>query len=270
MQRDVSIGNVLKLKQPLQVPNMPAFSIQSALDFDTAIQSGKGGSPKGKGRDTVGQNIISDKVKELEKINTEENAADIKQNVQDTTAVAKGLKASMEKLVLPDECVAIISDGDLAAYIPTYFSQAHNAGALSGTIEFMSPGLYEAVELQTEYLHSPVDDAYSYFYVALWATVWNKHYKLNRTKREERWRDAVKDADRRATVVGEIQNLNPSRTMDDYSPIFRGMLNVFQSWRSRLAARAGEMEEALESHKKMDNPLLLLCFDHYAYRCVLD
>jgi len=59
--------------------------------------------------------------------------------------------------------------------MPTFF--AFNDRPLTwfrqGTDEFMSDGLLKAIRLNKHYLQSPVDDLWSFYYVAQWAAVFN-------------------------------------------------------------------------------------------------
>ncbi|KAF9778744.1 hypothetical protein BJ322DRAFT_1092398 [Thelephora terrestris] len=68
------------------------------------------------------------------------------------------------------QATAVITDGDLSIPWKTYWD-VDRRSAKSGTPEFMSRAL---LDTPGEYLHSPVDDLESFFWVALWSVLFNK------------------------------------------------------------------------------------------------
>lgn len=119
LQRDVSIGNILKLRTPVK---MNPFSIQKLLDYRDALFGAK---------TTTGQPEIQHKVdhlKDLVKKERKKAAMVFNGIVRDATELKELVD---KKLKFTGICKAIISDGDLAAYIPTYFATPHDKGQLS-------------------------------------------------------------------------------------------------------------------------------------------
>ncbi|KAJ7903406.1 hypothetical protein B0H14DRAFT_3679709 [Mycena olivaceomarginata] len=73
----------------------------------------------------------------------------------------------------------------------------------SGTPEFMSLGLHDAMVEDTEYLQSPLDDLESFFWLACWAVLFND-CKTNekRSKVETKWQQSLRNADSKAVESG--------------------------------------------------------------------
>lgn len=95
MHRDISIGNLLQLLEPV---SCKGFNASKGLDH-LFIQSGFNCTPP-----------------------------------DELRTLAKELDDALTLFGLTGEttqCKAIFTDGDMAAYIPTYFSEKHDAGTLS-------------------------------------------------------------------------------------------------------------------------------------------
>ncbi|KAF9788657.1 hypothetical protein BJ322DRAFT_1050312 [Thelephora terrestris] len=74
------------------------------------------------------------------------------------------------KLGVSTKSLAVITDGDLSISWEKHWDMDPRAFRL-GTPEFMSRALLDA---PGDYLHSPVDDLESFFWVALWSVVFNE------------------------------------------------------------------------------------------------
>ncbi|KAJ3995066.1 hypothetical protein F5050DRAFT_1713202 [Lentinula boryana] len=70
------------------------------------------------------------------------------------------------KLDINDQCTGFVIDGDMAVTWKSYFTEEH-LGTKSGTSEFMSSMLLNP--LNKNYMHSPVDDYYSFYFLTQWA-----------------------------------------------------------------------------------------------------
>ncbi len=86
---------------------------------------------------------------------------------------AENLEKAVKQLKVGSKCKAIVSDGDLAVFIPSYFQVRHGSDSiavcsprlissfmptqliLKGTPPFMSDDAREALEYGTPYLQSP-------------------------------------------------------------------------------------------------------------------
>ncbi|KIK53212.1 hypothetical protein GYMLUDRAFT_207582 [Collybiopsis luxurians FD-317 M1] len=75
-----------------------------------------------------------------------------------------------KELKIDDQCTGFVIDGDMAVDWNTYFNEEH-VGTKSGTAEFMSSKLLDP--RQKNYMHSPLDDYYSFFFVTQWACVFH-------------------------------------------------------------------------------------------------
>ncbi|KAJ3994761.1 hypothetical protein F5050DRAFT_1574973, partial [Lentinula boryana] len=69
-------------------------------------------------------------------------------------------------LDINDHCTGFVIDGDMAVTWNSYFTEEH-LGTKSGTSEFMSSKLLNPVN--TNHVHSPVDDYYSFYFLTQWA-----------------------------------------------------------------------------------------------------
>ncbi|KAF5346099.1 hypothetical protein D9757_014020 [Collybiopsis confluens] len=118
--RDISIGNVLMVDEPIESAHFHIDTPGDASDRDVRV------------------NILS---------------------------LCKDLNIS-------NQCTGFVIDGDMAVNWKTYFEESHTGGK-SGTYQFMSNALLRAQARQRNYWHSPIDDYYSFYYVAQWACIWS-------------------------------------------------------------------------------------------------
>jgi len=254
LQRDVSIGNVLKLEAPVRMKK--PFSIQKFLDFRDAMFSEE--SQENNRRE------IHEKVTMLKALKISQGER-FKRYIQEVIEDGKELEGKLVELGVTDICKAVIVDGDLAAYLPTYLAEEHGFGQLSGTLEFMSPGLREAVETRGGYLQKPVDDIFSYFWLTLWTTVLMPAARGSTTK-EEVWRDEIRT--KRNDVVVSFGLLYGKREVESLSPLVQSMYQLLKDWLPILSGLEQEMQMCMSS----EDPLVsneVLCFDKFAYRSVL-
>ncbi len=124
MQRDVSIGNVLVLKSSAKTT---PFNMNKLNDFLNVYRNG-GQKPNSKP-----QAETTIKVEELKNLM---DTAELKftQAIEKLATEAGELESIIKALGVSNICRAIISDGDLAAYIPNYFSSTHGSGMLSASM----------------------------------------------------------------------------------------------------------------------------------------
>lgn len=136
MHRDISIGNMLKLLRPTKrnafhIRHIEALSKALALPLKDFKES------------TVLKGVhraVNDKATELCKA-AEESAdsttlaekkwGEIYLGFLPVEKMAKGVMEKVAELNVTDYCKAIVTDGDLAAYVPTYFTKPHEAGTIS-------------------------------------------------------------------------------------------------------------------------------------------
>ncbi len=269
LQRDVSVGNVLRLTSPVKM--MP-FSIKKLIDFRDAV-SNKNHVAKRKD--------VQDKKDMLQELKVNHNDLFLK-GIDEVVEDAQSLYGKLEQLGLSMTCKAVILDGDLSAYIPTYFRHEHEQGQLSvsacwrrfhiayltqrqGTIEFMSPGLLQAAKAREAYLHKPVDDIYSFYWLALYITV--LHPKaVGSTNREEVWRNDLCH-DHCTDVTGAFKRLYGAHEVADCSSLVKGMFQLLKDWGPAI----DRLEEDMQADLRSDDPIVsnrLLCFDRFAYRSI--
>lgn len=129
MHRDISVGNLLKLVFPAI---RKLFTVQNERDFVAALKEPITVSEKAFGR----HNAVAEKIKVLREFACTTGTPDERMAVYSELA-ERALKEAHEverlasKLGASTECKAIVSDGDLAAYMPTYFTTTHEVGTVS-------------------------------------------------------------------------------------------------------------------------------------------
>ena len=129
LQRDVSIGNIQKLVRP-RLYGKPFTTkgvrklLSSLLDAD----------------------VTADLVNIFESLSLDDTAGNeatwdelkrVAGNDPDVLALldeAHRLEVSLAKYGVSNECKAIISDGDMAVYIPTYFTDEPHRGEISASL----------------------------------------------------------------------------------------------------------------------------------------
>ncbi|KAJ3871723.1 hypothetical protein F5051DRAFT_184528 [Lentinula edodes] len=137
--RDVSVGNVLRLSNPVE---MPSFKFKSDI------------------ADLMGTLSLSETLPFT------------------VTDQITRLKSSLAELKVNTRCSGFIIDVDMAIDWKTYSDANHN-GTRSGTPEFMSARLRRSLRLPRAYVQSTVDDLASFYYVGQWAAVFNPSHQSN-------------------------------------------------------------------------------------------
>ncbi|KAG6852183.1 hypothetical protein C0991_002308, partial [Blastosporella zonata] len=199
--RDVSIGNILKLKKPA---SREAFRVST----DKIL------APLTELADT--------------------------QPYKDLQTSADTLKSQIQKIrdwgenegsVEVQDCKAILTDCDMAAEVIGYFSKEHD-GSISGTPEFMSIEARLALECGRAYVQSPIDDMESFYWTAVWATLNNAKFPST-TEREEEWKRCFDDSGASARIMVKY-GINTLVSFDlpdrECSPFLAVMAPMLQKW----------------------------------------
>ncbi|KAF9040340.1 hypothetical protein BDP27DRAFT_1347462 [Rhodocollybia butyracea] len=95
---------------------------------------------------------------------------DIAFTIDQPNAVQEEILQLCKDLSIKKQHAAILIDADMAIDWNTYFDKAHG-GTKSGTEAFMSRWLLNPA--LTDHIHSPLDDYWSFYFVAQWACVFN-------------------------------------------------------------------------------------------------
>ncbi len=104
----------------------------------------------------------------------------------------------------------------------------------------MSDDAREALEDGTPYLQPPVDDIYSFYWVALWATLRNTHFQ-SRTERERAWLENINlSRTDRMAVAAEIGPGRLQRALPTFSPLLQSMWFLLKDWRGALNIRTSD------------------------------
>ncbi|KAI0744468.1 hypothetical protein C8Q76DRAFT_851494 [Earliella scabrosa] len=262
LHRDMSIGNLLKLKTPSQRERFTARDVMKILGHALAHADR-----------AVGPAATTDHASErgssshladfwsclLDGVRNDEERRAIVQH-------AKELEDVLAQFDLSTLCKAVISDGDMAADLSTYFTSRHDGG-IFGTPEFMSTRLREAMEKGKPYLQSPVDDLQSFWWATLWAAVYNPLCPPTDRTLED-WRGWL-GSDDRTKVRDAVRDIG---TLEDMEVgLVKAILPLLRKWHGsldqlwvdlkRAVARVGEAEEAERKR---------LLFYRFAYRGVTE
>lgn len=90
----------------------------------------------------------------------------------------------------------------------------------------MSTSLHKAIEFERQYLQSPVDDIESFYWVLLWAVLFNKH-TTNRSDDEVTWQKLISGS--RADRLLASTEINEVDGDGEHSPIVLQFAPVLQS-----------------------------------------
>ena len=197
MHRDISAGNLLKLSVPVEREKLDFDALwKIAEEFDIGTGDVAGVSEEG----------TTDIAENLEKMSLAKSA----NMAEELKKAVKELQDLLTAVDTDTTTRAVVIDGDLAAFLDEYFKDNANRkrGALSvstvllfvvlwpndaqrGTTEFQSTKVHEAKAASEPYLQSPIDDAFSFFYVFIWHVLFNDKDQ-GVTKKEDLWRCQVR------------------------------------------------------------------------------
>lgn len=133
----------------------------------------------------------------------------------------------------------------------------------------MSPGLDAAATDDELYLHRPVDDAFSFFFVALWITLMHPKAR-GTTSKEENWRITLRVNKSRPSIIETFEDLlkkPKGKEKERLSPLIQSMMGLLIEWYHGLRTLNQEMDDDLEGSDPVHR-IQLLCFDRFAYRSV--
>ncbi|KAJ3964444.1 hypothetical protein EV361DRAFT_955942 [Lentinula raphanica] len=252
LHKDISIGDIIKLKTPLKRKNFSALSVNNLLfqspDSLTSFETMRAAA----GNDQVQISII-----------------ELAQEVEQRT----------ERLTSDQLCKAIWIDGDMTTDMSSYFGQS-NDGTRLGTYEFVSRRLLNIVQDKLHYVHSPTDDMESFFWVGLWATLRNKNFSRTFTT-EQQFAASLTTEGRDSTAIKIRQDssfIATRRPKRPYSALLRAMAPVLSEWYTTVNQlqsdyEVEESEDDDEEGHDTDPHLeekLMLRFHRFAYRGVLE
>ncbi|KAG6817511.1 hypothetical protein H0H93_007200, partial [Arthromyces matolae] len=278
LHRDVSIGNVLKLKVPATRTPFSARLVQSLLPRSVAEPDDElRPLKKTKFVHTVEETSMRQTIagEEMRKATEHHDAfwVNLLYNTesQDARAVvneALKVEEELKKFGLGQNCKAILNDCDIAAEVHGYFSGRHE-DPLFGTYEFLSSGMRTALRNRGTYTHSPIDDFHSFFWTTLWAVVNNAHTKsASDTERDFQQRIQSEGRDsliRDIKVLGHPHH-ERSRRAQGISTFFDTILPMLRDWSMDLDKLDEEwLAVWIEGDSTKGSELL---FHSFAYRVV--
>ncbi|KAK7460946.1 hypothetical protein VKT23_008874 [Stygiomarasmius scandens] len=278
--RDISVGNILKLKKGSQ-PRKEFLTrfVRSLLGLDVKETDGSGTNVassddvSGSIDERMSQleirdNFWEDTIAALEKkaSSSDQAAATKYERKKAVIDMARQLEDVARGLGVTTECKAYLSDCDMVALLNGYFDDDKHDGSLSGTPEFMSKSLREAMEEGSTYLQSPVDDMHSLFWTALWCVLFNTKDR-GQTSKEKKWGSQLQGTiHERDSAMNDILI---SGTDEEYSPMLRIMTPLFVQWRNLLVDLGRLWASAWKSAEQGEADDKLLVFHDFAFRGIL-
>ncbi|KAJ6567307.1 hypothetical protein DFH09DRAFT_457170 [Mycena vulgaris] len=275
MHRDVSIGNVLRPRGG--AVKRDAFSMRYLREaLQTMADSDDGVSP--------GLNVVRDP-KDRKHAAPEPDADDdsagpaaerrrpASQSREKEYAHLFGLFDALERnaaaLDVRDACEALLIDADMAADLGTYFDPQKHDSAPSGTPEFMSLRLLDAVEKRADIVHCPLDDFWSAFFVTMWAIVFNTHHPSPRStpQANNAWQTALRGSPTERTKAIEQIFL---AEMHDLPPLLAKMHDAMFSWKMKLSQMSKQWSRDWPSVRDGDEASKRQLFHRFACQGVLD
>ncbi|KAF7330801.1 hypothetical protein MVEN_02419300 [Mycena venus] len=185
--------------------------------------------------------------------------------------IAKDIMGLVDRLEVATRFTAFATDGDMAADWRTYFSDVRSQ-IKSGTPEFMSVELHRAMNEDRDYVHSPVDDIQSFFWLAAWAVLFNVNSR-ERSDVEVKWRRNLASG----TVAAKsdfVVELITCDLDDGHSVLGTQVLPLLMLWWQKQQILAGDWQRSVAAkarklQEKADIPNFYLQHLHsYALRGV--
>ncbi|KAJ7666541.1 hypothetical protein B0H17DRAFT_1336278 [Mycena rosella] len=206
LQRDISIGNVL-----LTEGESTSKPFEITGDILNALWPLTEGS-------------LDSTITALDSINIQDSGQPTSQSL------AGEIRTLITKLKVGKKCIAFVTDGDMAIDWRTYFNtiRDHGLETRSGTDQFMSMALQNANNNDTPYIQSPLDDIESFFWLALWAVLFDIHNK-DRSSTEIRWRRRLHTGDYLAKS-GLLNEMEMGLEDNEHSVIFRELFPLLEEW----------------------------------------
>ncbi|KAJ7690295.1 hypothetical protein B0H16DRAFT_1857212 [Mycena metata] len=168
--------------------------------------------------------------------------------------IGKDINALIEKLEIGSKCTAFVTDGDLAIQWTTYFDDQYNHAIKFGTPEFMSLKLQRAMNKNTAYIQSPADDVQSFFWVMLWAVLFN-NMDQKRSQDELDWRAEMEGADVRAksgfVTVLNSEEFDPEFSSVEYSAVGAQLFPLLQVWWGKQMKLEADWGNVLREAKRI-------------------
>ncbi|EIW76053.1 hypothetical protein CONPUDRAFT_169241 [Coniophora puteana RWD-64-598 SS2] len=175
----------------------------------------------------------------------------------------KKIKELLEALEIDDKCKGFVIDGDLSINLSGYNFKEDGTASRSGTAEFMSTGLIRAAEKGNSYLHSPIDDSWSFFFVAVWAAVWHRFEgPIPPDLASLRTNIAGGPNDRDAVVSDPITALYKMK-VEAYGSFLPSCQQFLIEWRTRLRHLDANWREYLDANGHDHDALKKQFLVHY-------
>ncbi|KAJ7065035.1 hypothetical protein C8F01DRAFT_786607 [Mycena amicta] len=241
LHREISIGNLLRFKE--------VFTIEWPFKIDDSLAQ-----PHDETTPAIDSLSLNDPLSD---------------DPHDYKTQAERVQRLLRDLGVEEKAFGFMIDDDDA--VKWHEFGPPRRAARSGTYEFMSDNLREALQNHSEYLHSPVDDLHSFYYVAQWAAAFHQvdgdHPSLERLR-------AHLAGTGRAEATNKIRALRPLRSDQElYGKFVPKCGRFLRAWHLKLGDLRGDYKEAFEPFWKPENRNsnhLQSLFFTFAYRGVAD
>ncbi|KAJ7727972.1 hypothetical protein B0H16DRAFT_1894329 [Mycena metata] len=189
---------------------------------------------------------------------------------QTSAQIGKDINALIEKIEIGSNCAAFVTDDDLAVQWATYFDDEHKHAPRFVSTERATPSrrrnnkyqgnprvslpLHRAMLENTKYIQSPADDVQSFFWVMLWAVLFN-NMDQKRCPREVAWRAEMEGADVRAkgdfTARLNREEFDPEFSGVKYSAVGVQLFPLLQAWWRKQRELEADWGKVLREAKRI-------------------
>jgi len=178
--------------------------------------------------------------------------------------LCKQVEELVEKLGISDQYFSFVTDGDLSISWVNYWAVDRRA-TKSGTPEFMSRALFDAVG---DYLHSPVDDLESCFWVSVWSVLFNKD-NMEGQSLEETMITRELSGNRKDEAMGKFSVLSYDAEHSDITQRFQ---SVILEWWEKVQERRKVWRSVVLRNKPQNagEEYFLPYFHRFALQGVVD
>jgi len=183
--------------------------------------------------------------------------------IGDRSGTLEKLRELLEALEIDDDCKGFVIDGDLSINLSDYDFKEDGTASRSGTAEFMSVNLIDATVLKIPYLHSPIDDLWSFFFVAVWAAVWHAVEGPVSPKFAMLRKGIAGSADDRESAVSKTIAAFDDMEAEDYGPFLPLCQQFFVGWNMKLRELAAGWKKHLKANSRDHDALKKQFLVHY-------
>ncbi|TCD62006.1 hypothetical protein EIP91_007624 [Steccherinum ochraceum] len=182
------------------------------------------------------------------------------------------VRDAVNKLGVRDKGRGFVTDGDLCSKLEDHFSVERRSSTISGTLEFLSRKAYTAVTAKKPHTQSPMDDLWSFFWVAIWSVVFNKHLEQQRATEETELQSRFKTPESRETIMDILDVYSSIQREWTPTPLLRDWEPILYDWYKKLVSLQDDFTRAFFDPRvyNADRSRIISVFQEYALKGVAD